>query len=97
LHLLQNEWTTEVAIHSTWGGDLYTVLNAGLGDGQIALTLVSNPMIRWIWFGGIWTTCSALVAIWPSRRRRRVAIETSPDARGEAPIRQNEVERNHAA
>jgi cytochrome c-type biogenesis protein CcmF len=71
LHLLQNEWTTEAAIHSTWGGDLYTVLNAGLGDGRVALTLINNPMIRWIWTGGVVATVSAVVAIWPSRRRRQ--------------------------
>jgi cytochrome c-type biogenesis protein CcmF len=70
LHLLQNEWTTEAAIHSTWRGDFFTVLNAGLGDGRVALTLVHNPMIRWIWTGGIVATVSAIVAMWPSRRNR---------------------------
>jgi cytochrome c-type biogenesis protein CcmF len=76
LYLLQNEWTTEVAIHSTWRGDFYTVLHAGLGDGRVALTLVNNPMMRWIWMGGLVTTLSAVVAIWPSRRRRKTAIVT---------------------
>jgi cytochrome c-type biogenesis protein CcmF len=70
LHLLQNEWTTEVAIQSSWRGDLYSVLNAGLGEGRIALTLVSNPMMRWIWMGGLVTTVSAVIAIWPSSRSR---------------------------
>jgi cytochrome c-type biogenesis protein CcmF len=69
LHLLQNEWTTEVAIQSTWQGDLYTILNAGLGEGRIALTLVSNPLMRWIWVGGLIATVSAVVSLWPSRRR----------------------------
>jgi cytochrome c biogenesis factor len=68
LHLLQNEWTTEVAIQSSWSGDLYTVLNAGLGDGRIAITLISNPMMRWLWLGGIVTTVSAVVSVWPLRR-----------------------------
>ena len=71
LHLLQNEWTTEVAIQSTWGGDFYTVLHAGLGDGRVALTLVNNPMIRCIWAGGTLTTVGAIVAVWPSRRRQQ--------------------------
>jgi cytochrome c-type biogenesis protein CcmF len=75
-HFLQNEWTSEVAIHSTWGGDLYTVLNAGLGGGKIALTLVNNPMIRWIWVGGVFTTVSAIVALLPNRRIRAKAAET---------------------
>ena len=28
-HLLQQQWTTEVAIQSTWRGDLYTILHNG--------------------------------------------------------------------
>jgi cytochrome c-type biogenesis protein CcmF len=71
LHLLQNEWTTEVAIHSTWAGDFYTILHAGLGNGEVSLTLVNNPMIRWIWVGGILTAASTIVTIFPSQRRRR--------------------------
>ncbi len=69
-HLLQNEWTTEVAIQSTWGGDFYTILNAGLGEGRVVITLVSNPMMRWIWMGGFIITGGAIVAVWPSRRVR---------------------------
>jgi len=63
LHLLQNEWTTQVAIHSTWSGDFYSVLHAGLGDGRVALSFVENPMMRWLWFGGVVACLSGLVAI----------------------------------
>ena len=73
-HMLQDSWTTEVAIHSTWAGDFSTVLDAGLGDGRIALTLVNNPMMRWIWCGGWLASVSSLVAIWP--RQMRSAIRT---------------------
>jgi cytochrome c-type biogenesis protein CcmF len=82
LHLLQNEWTTEVAIQSSWSDDFYTILHAGLGDGRVSMTLVHNPMIRWIWFGGILTTASAVVALLPSPFRRRArAIGTIESAR----------------
>ena len=71
LHLLQNDWTTEVAIDSTWRGDFYTVLHAGLGDGRVVvMTLVDNPMIGWIWGGGAVATIAAIVAMWPVSRRR---------------------------
>jgi cytochrome c biogenesis factor len=69
LHLLQNEWTTEVDIHSTWSGDFYTILNAGLGDGKVALTFVENPMINWIWFGGFVAGFGVLAALWPGGNR----------------------------
>ncbi len=84
LHLLQNEWTTEVAIDSTWARDFYTVLNAGLGGGKIALTLVHNPMIRWIWAGGMLTTVSAVIALWPIRRNRETAARNSYSSDDEA-------------
>jgi cytochrome c-type biogenesis protein CcmF len=72
-HLLQREWTTEAAIHSTWRGDFYTVLHAGLGEGRVALTLVNNPLMRWIWVGGMLSAVSAGVSLLPERRRRRAA------------------------
>ncbi len=73
LHLLQNEWTTEVAIDSTWRGDFYTILNAGLGDGKVALTFVDNPMICWIWLGGLVVSLGALAAMWPGPKRLRTS------------------------
>jgi cytochrome c-type biogenesis protein CcmF len=69
LHRLQNEWTTAVAIHSTWGSDFYTILNGGLGGGKAALTLVENPMMRWIWLGGICAVLGAGIGIWPGGTR----------------------------
>jgi cytochrome c-type biogenesis protein CcmF len=69
-YLLQNEWTTEVAIDSTWSGDLYTILHAGLGEGRVLVTLVENPRMRWIWFGGWVAAGGVLVAVWPAARRR---------------------------
>jgi cytochrome c-type biogenesis protein CcmF len=68
LHLLQNEWTTEVSIHSTWAGDFYTILNSGEGEGQVGVTLVENPLMRWIWFGGGVMGVGAVVALWPTRQ-----------------------------
>jgi cytochrome c-type biogenesis protein CcmF len=70
LHLLQNEWTTEVAIDSTWRGDFFTILNAGLGDGRVALTFVENPMMRWIWLGAAVSAAGAIAALLPANDRR---------------------------
>jgi cytochrome c-type biogenesis protein CcmF len=87
LHILQNEWTTEVAVHSTWSADFYTILHAGLGEGRVSLTFVVNPMIRWIWAGGVWTAGSAAVGIWPTKRRSaRVRLVTLPSSREGRPI-----------
>lgn len=90
-HRLQEEWTTEVAIHSTWGGDFYTILQAGLGDGKVALTFVDNPLMRWLWLGGGVSVLGGLVALWPTGRRAQTEIPTSlapvhaPEATGKTP------------
>jgi len=69
LHLLQEQWTTEVAIHSTWAEDLYVILHGSEGPGKVFLTFFINPMVRWIWLGGWLFAAGTLLALWPSRRR----------------------------
>jgi cytochrome c-type biogenesis protein CcmF len=69
LHRLQNEWTTEVAIHSTWSGDFFTIARVGEGPGRAGLTLIRNPMMRWLWFGGCIFGFGALVGLVPAGRR----------------------------
>jgi cytochrome c-type biogenesis protein CcmF len=73
LHLLQNQWTTEVAIDSTLGGDFYTILHAGLGDGRVSLTFVENPLMQCIWLGGLVSLAGALAAMIPARGAQRAA------------------------
>lgn len=78
-HLLQNQWTTEVAIDSSWKEDFYTILNAGIGDGRVVITFIRNPLMRWIWFGGWLAGAGVIVAAWPrlrkkTARRRQVVI-----------------------
>jgi cytochrome c-type biogenesis protein CcmF len=69
LHRLQNEWTTEVAIHSTWRGDFYAILHGEQEAGRASLTFIENPMIRWMWCGGWIAGMGAVVGLWPARRR----------------------------
>ncbi len=69
LHLQSNQWTTEVAIHSTWMEDFYTIAHVGEGDGRVRLVFVCNPLMRWIWLGGWIFAVGALIGLWPARRR----------------------------
>jgi cytochrome c-type biogenesis protein CcmF len=76
-HKLQQEWTTEVAILSTWGSDLYTILHNGEENDDVRLTLVENPLIRWIWFGGCLMAAGAVIALWPARQARPMRLPKS--------------------
>ncbi len=80
-HRHQNEWTTEVAIHSTWSRDLYTILHGAAGVRQADLTLVINPLVRWIWLGGWLFLVGAVVRLW-----------STPTGRGPTPrVAQTEI------
>ena len=74
-YFLQNEWSTEVAIHSTWSGDFYTILHSGEGQDRIRLTLVENPMMRWMWLAGWIMVAGAVPWFWPSGKRRSAPPE----------------------
>ncbi len=95
LHQLQNEWTTEVAIRSDWGGDFYVILHGSDEEGQVSLTLVDNPMMRWLWLGGITMTLGAIISLWPKLRRVQSSRTPMRDSRQEAPANLSEHRPSH--
>jgi len=59
---------TEVAIRSTMLEDLYVIL-AGVGaDGTANFKVIVNPLMMWMWVGGVLLSLGAIVAFWPDRR-----------------------------
>jgi len=82
LHRLQNEWTTEVAIKSDWDGDFYVILHGSSEEGQVSLTLVENPMMRWLWLGGVTMTLGAVISLWPKLRRTKKHRSLQPPRQG---------------
>jgi cytochrome c-type biogenesis protein CcmF len=71
-----------------------------LGDGAAAtFRVIVDPLVTWIWIGGLIALAGALIAIWPSRRnRRRLATDTDLDALKEAKYREiRDAELDHAA
>jgi cytochrome c-type biogenesis protein CcmF len=57
---------SEVALRSGWREDLYVTL-AGWEDGGklVALQVLINPLMKWIWVGGIAVAVGAIVALLP--------------------------------
>lgn len=62
---------TEVALRSTFKDDLYVILTNFDGNGTASFRVLINPMVNWIWAGGIVLALGALVIMWPSARERR--------------------------
>jgi cytochrome c-type biogenesis protein CcmF len=65
--------TTEVAIRSTLGSDLYIVLGSYDSETRMATFLAYlNPLIAFLWIGGVVFTLGTAVVIWPARSAVRV-------------------------
>jgi cytochrome c-type biogenesis protein CcmF len=56
--------SAEVAIRSSWREDLYVTL-AGFEPGIATLQVIVNPLVSWIWAGGIILGLGAIVCLLP--------------------------------
>jgi cytochrome c-type biogenesis protein CcmF len=63
---------TEVAIRSTLLEDLYVILVGWDEDGTTAFKVLINPLVNWIWIGGIVLVLGGLIAFWPEWRLQPV-------------------------
>ena len=76
--------TTEVSIYSTAKNDVYVVFQGGTRDGKRAIVQVFyNPLVMWVWIGGIVLVIGTLVALLPNKKtiiRRRPEIESKEEA-----------------
>jgi len=63
----QEQPTTEVAIHTTLKEDLYVIL-AGYGEDWITLKVLINPLVVWLWIGGVVMGLGTLIVMLPDRR-----------------------------
>jgi len=69
LHSSVQGAVTEVALRSNLKEDLYVVLASLEADGLAAFQVLINPMVIWLWIGGIVLIFGTLIAGWPPRRR----------------------------
>ena len=65
------EPSTEVGIQSDLRQDVYVVL-AGVSQGEQAeVRITFNPLVSWVWFGGMIMAFGGLVVMWPQATSRR--------------------------
>jgi len=80
--LTNKENGTMVAIYSTLKEDLYVVFAGTDPDSQLpVIHAFLNPLVKWIWFGGVTVVFGTLIALLPNRRSVLVlapAREPSP-------------------
>ncbi len=73
LFLTSQESTTDVALRSSARDDLYVTLTGWTPDGRATLRLLVNPLVMWMWAGGVVLTLGAVITMMPERRA--VAVE----------------------
>jgi cytochrome c-type biogenesis protein CcmF len=73
--------TTEVANRSTLREDLYLVLGSYDPQSKLATILAYvNPLVVWIWLGGVVIALGTLIAVWPVAAERRVEVPVAERA-----------------
>jgi cytochrome c-type biogenesis protein CcmF len=72
-YLVRGMPTTEAAIHPTFLGDLYAVIGDAKGDdGGFVTRLYFNPLVPWMWVGGLVMVLGAGISL--TDRRHRVGV-----------------------
>jgi cytochrome c-type biogenesis protein CcmF len=66
------EPSTEVGIHETWRQDVYIVLAGVSGEERAEIRITFNPLVRWVWTGGVIMLIGGLIVMWPQAERRRL-------------------------
>lgn len=70
-HRGQEQPTTEVAIRSTLEEDLYVILAGYDRDGTATFKVLINPLVAWLWIGGVVLAIGTIIVMWPDKREKR--------------------------
>ena len=66
-----NQPNSEVAIHSTMKEDIYAIFAALTSDGKATFQIHVNPLVKWLWVGGMIMGFGTIIAMWPDARERK--------------------------
>jgi cytochrome c-type biogenesis protein CcmF len=83
LYLNGRDTTSQVALRSTPYDDLYVTLVGWTSDGRATLRLLVNPLVMWMWAGGLVLSLGAIVAMLPEPRLRTVTAPAQVPALGQ--------------
>ena len=77
---------TMVAIYSTLREDVYVVFAGMDPDSNLpVIHAFLNPLVKWIWLGGVWVVMGTLLALMPNRRAS-LAVAAVPQSTAASPI-----------
>jgi len=70
-YLASKQATTEVAIRTSLREDLYLALASVQEDESVTFKAYLNPLVQWIWIGGVIFALGTVIAMWPDPGDRR--------------------------
>jgi len=84
--------TSEVRRYSTFREDLYLVFSGMTEENKATVQVYLNPLVRWVWIGGVVMFLGTIVIMVPNKRELKLARkrEAETSAREES-VRQHEV------
>ncbi len=62
---------TEVGIMEGVREDVYVVLAGVIGEDTAEMRITFNPLVWWVWYGGLIMAIGGLIVMWPQAERRR--------------------------
>ncbi|HEY2896928.1 MAG TPA: heme lyase CcmF/NrfE family subunit [Gemmatimonadaceae bacterium] len=62
---------TEVGIMEGIREDVYVVLAGVIGEDTAEMRITFNPLVWWVWYGGLIMAIGGLIVMWPQAERRR--------------------------
>lgn len=63
--------STEVGIMSGLRQDVYVVLAGVIGQDTAEMRITFNPLVWWVWYGGMIMALGGLIVMWPQAERRK--------------------------
>jgi len=76
---LSGETVGTPAIRSTAGEDVYLTLATNpLGAKAVTIGVIIEPLVSWVWVGGLLVIGGSVLAAWPGRRRRPTEPASAP-------------------
>jgi cytochrome c-type biogenesis protein CcmF len=84
--------TSEVRRHSTFREDLYMVFAGMTDEGKATIQIFLNPLVRWVWIGGIIMFFGTIITMVPDKRELKLVRRTVPAAAGTAEEKKAGVE-----
>jgi cytochrome c-type biogenesis protein CcmF len=66
--------STSVAIRTTAAEDLYVVLAGWEPNGTVSFLVFVNPLVVWLWVGGMVVLAGSFVTLWPDPLPRRLPV-----------------------